>query len=53
MLADHPRLALDSLDEVADSPVHGLVHRYTDKALFLRESARHAQTRVDVAQTDD
>lgn len=33
---DHPKLALDSLHETADSPVKGLVHRYTDKALFLR-----------------
>ncbi|KAL9619441.1 MAG: hypothetical protein Q9160_005952 [Pyrenula sp. 1 TL-2023] len=32
---DHPRLRLDSLDETADSPVKGLVHRYTNKALFL------------------
>ncbi|MGH7736907.1 MAG: KamA family radical SAM protein [Candidatus Tyrphobacter sp.] len=35
LLADHPRLVLDSLHEQADSPVPGLVHRYTDKALFL------------------
>ncbi|KAF6813621.1 l-lysine -aminomutase [Colletotrichum sojae] len=32
---DHPRLTLDSLEEKADSPVQGLVHRYPDKALFL------------------
>ena len=38
MLPDHPKLKLDSLDEHADSPVSGLVHRYTDKALFLRTS---------------
>ncbi len=37
MLPDHPKLMLDSLHESADSPVSGLVHRYTDKALFLRE----------------
>lgn len=37
MLPDHPKLTLDSLHEHADSPVNGLVHRYTDKALFLRE----------------
>ncbi|KXH67010.1 L-lysine 2,3-aminomutase [Colletotrichum salicis] len=36
MLPDHPRLTLDSLHEEADSPVPGLVHRYPDKALFLR-----------------
>ena len=36
MLLDHPKLTLDSLDEAADSPVKGLVHRYPDKALFLR-----------------
>ncbi|MCJ1282471.1 hypothetical protein MMC26_001794 [Xylographa opegraphella] len=35
---DHPRLRLDSLDEAGDSPVHGLVHRYPDKALFLASS---------------
>ncbi|CAK7206762.1 hypothetical protein SEUCBS139899_009568 [Sporothrix eucalyptigena] len=38
MLPDHPKLMLDSLDEHADSPVSGLVHRYTDKALFLPTS---------------
>jgi len=38
MEPDHPKLALDSLHEEADSPVKGLVHRYTDKALFLRKS---------------
>ncbi|KAM7193699.1 hypothetical protein V8F33_007633 [Rhypophila sp. PSN 637] len=38
MLPDHPKLALDSLHETADSPVKGLVHRYTDKALFLPTS---------------
>jgi len=32
---DHPRLTLDSLHERADAPVPGLVHRYTDKALFI------------------
>ena len=35
LLADHPRLTLDSLNEVDDSPVAGLVHRYPDKVLFL------------------
>lgn len=35
MLPDHPKLALDSLHETADSPVRGLVHRYPDKALFI------------------
>ncbi len=35
LLPDHPRLTLDSLHEQDDSPVPGLVHRYTDKALFL------------------
>ncbi|ERS95520.1 hypothetical protein HMPREF1624_08036 [Sporothrix schenckii ATCC 58251] len=38
MLPDHPKLALDSLHEHADSPVSGLVHRYNDKALFLPTS---------------
>jgi lysine 2,3-aminomutase len=32
---DHPRLTLDSLHELEDSPVRGLTHRYVDKALFL------------------
>lgn len=35
LVEDHPRLSLDSLNEVHDSPVQGLVHRYPDKALFL------------------
>jgi len=34
-LPDHPKLTLDSLEEQADSPTSGLVHRYFDKALFL------------------
>lgn len=38
MMPDHPKLVLDSLHEEADSPVKGLVHRYPDKALFLRKS---------------
>lgn len=37
MEPDHPRLTLDSLHETEDSPVKGLVHRYPDKALFLRK----------------
>ncbi|MFU8807027.1 MAG: KamA family radical SAM protein [Bradymonadaceae bacterium] len=32
---DHPMLTLDSLHEQADAPIHGLTHRYVDKALFL------------------
>ncbi len=32
---DHPLVGLDSLAEQAHSPVSGLVHRYTSKALFL------------------
>lgn len=35
LLADHPKLELDSLHERAHSPVPGLTHRYHDKALFL------------------
>lgn len=35
LLADHPKLDLDSLHEQADAPVPGLTHRYVDKALFL------------------
>ncbi len=34
-LPDHPELHLDTLHEVDDSPVPGLTHRYSDKALFL------------------
>lgn len=33
--SDHPRLTLDSLNEIDDSPVPGIVHRYPDKVLFL------------------
>lgn len=36
---DHPRLELDSLHEADDMPVDGLVHRYTDKCLFLCKSS--------------
>ena len=35
ILPDHPDLSLDSLHEQEDSPVPGLTHRYTDRALFL------------------
>ncbi len=35
LIPDHPRLTLDSLHELEDSPVPGLTHRYADKALFL------------------
>ncbi|MBX7196014.1 MAG: KamA family radical SAM protein [Sandaracinaceae bacterium] len=35
ILPDHPKLKFDSLHEQADAPVHGLTHRYPDKALFL------------------
>lgn len=35
LLPDHPQLKFDSLDELQDSPVPGLVHRYPDKVLFL------------------
>ncbi|KAK0672906.1 hypothetical protein QBC41DRAFT_7820 [Cercophora samala] len=38
LMPDHPKLTLDSLHEEADSPVKGLVHRYSDKALFLPTS---------------
>ncbi|KAF4923119.1 L-lysine 2,3-aminomutase [Colletotrichum fructicola] len=40
MQPDHPKLTLDSLEEEADSPVNGLVHRYPDKALFLQSVAK-------------
>jgi lysine 2,3-aminomutase len=32
---DHPCLVLDSLHELEQAPVPGLVHRYPDKVLFL------------------
>ncbi|KAI1415382.1 kama family protein [Hypoxylon sp. FL1857] len=32
---DHPKLTFDSLDEIGDSPVYGLIHRYPDRAAFL------------------
>ncbi len=35
LLPDHPKLSLDSLHELEDSPIPGLTHRYVDKALFL------------------
>jgi lysine 2,3-aminomutase len=35
LLPDHPKLSLDSLHELDDSPTPGLTHRYVDKALFL------------------
>jgi len=35
LMEDHPMLTLDSLHEQKDSPVSGLTHRYSDKALFL------------------
>jgi lysine 2,3-aminomutase len=35
LLPDHPRLTLDSLNEQADTPLPGLIHRYPDKVLFL------------------
>ena len=34
-LPDHPELDFDSLNELGDSPVPGLTHRYPDRALFL------------------
>ena len=36
-VCDHPMLTLDSLAEQDDSPIPGLVHRYSDKALFLAQ----------------
>ena len=35
MLPDHPQARLDALNERADSPTPGLIHRYPDRALFL------------------
>lgn len=32
---DHPMLTFDSLHEIKDTKVSGLIHRYPDKALFL------------------
>jgi lysine 2,3-aminomutase len=36
---NHPLLQLDSLHEQEDSPVPGLTHRYSDKALFLPQDS--------------
>jgi len=41
---DHPELTLDSLHEAADSKVEGLVHRYTDRCLFLGTSPPYSST---------
>ena len=41
MVQDHPALALDSLHEIHDSPVEGLVHRYPEKVLFLGGSPHY------------
>ncbi|KAH9875448.1 hypothetical protein J1614_004940 [Plenodomus biglobosus] len=38
MIPDHEHMKLDSLNEEADSPVPGLVHRYPGRALFLATS---------------
>ncbi|KAF2847149.1 kama family protein [Plenodomus tracheiphilus IPT5] len=38
MIPDHKHMKLDSLNEEADSPVPGLVHRYPGRALFLATS---------------
>ena len=35
LVKNHPSLSLDSLHEIEDSPVPGLVHRYPEKVLFL------------------
>ncbi|KAH8156329.1 hypothetical protein CIB48_g11917 [Xylaria polymorpha] len=43
MMRDHPCVELDSLHEKADMPVDGVVHRYPDKALFLREAHHLSQ----------
>ena len=37
MRPDHPQCEIDSLHEEDDKPVGALVHRYPDKALFLRK----------------
>jgi lysine 2,3-aminomutase len=49
--------AVDPLDEEADSPVHGLVHRYPDRVLFLVTEqcsmyCRHCTRRRVVGVTD-
>lgn len=35
LLPDHPMVGLDSLHEMKDLKVPGVIHRYSDKALFL------------------
>ena len=37
LLPEHPMARLDSLSERAHSPVPGLIHRYSDKVLFLTQ----------------
>ncbi|KAI0526119.1 L-lysine-aminomutase [Xylaria bambusicola] len=37
MIKDHPKVEPDSLHELQDMPVEDVVHRYPDKALFLRK----------------
>jgi len=44
---DHPKLCLDSLHEKEDSPCEGLVHRYTDKCLFLGTSIDSSKSSVE------
>ena len=40
MRPDHSKCEIDSLHEEDDKPVGSLVHRYPDKALFLRKLTR-------------
>ena len=48
LMADHPKLGLDSLSERADAPTPGLTHRYVDKALFWHWTPGHRCTAASV-----
>lgn len=47
IVEDHPVGEYDSLHEKDDTAIDGLVHRYPDKALFLREITVHIRQFID------
>lgn len=54
MLKDHPRLKFDSLSEKMDMKAgDAVVHRYPDKALFLRMLSRNGTIHSCFASTND
>lgn len=52
LLDDHPKVSLDSLNELGDSPVPGLVHRYPDKALFLGKTRAPRVTQICLTKNE-